>query len=260
MDSEGKITREKSGIEDLKSLLSLRGIARDFFDGTVKRRVLQATDFDLRTAELTVLAGPSGSGKTTLLSIIGLVLNPSQVKISLNGRDVTGLNDNQRATIRLKEIGFVFQQPALVAGLSILDNVLIALAVQGAKISKESRQRALELLSQLGLDNLENRQPQQLSGGQKQRVSIARALVKAPELILCDEPTSALDAESGKVVMEYLKKTALLEKRSIIVVSHDARVFPYADRLVKIENGVLVSDTKPFKAMTGPGEEREIGI
>lgn len=260
MDSEEEITNEKSGLGDWKALLNLRGIARDFFDGIVKRRVLQATDFDLRTAELTVLAGPSGSGKTTLLSIIGLVLNPSQGIISLNGRDVTGLDDDQRATIRLKEIGFVFQQPALVAGLSILENVLIALAVQGAKVSKTSRQRALELLSQLGLEGLENRQPQQLSGGQKQRVSIARALVKDPGLILCDEPTSALDAESGKVVMEYLKKTAVVEKRSVMVVSHDARVFPYADRLVKIENGILVSDTKPDKAIAATREGREIGI
>jgi putative ABC transport system ATP-binding protein len=260
MLSEQKFKNKEAGLADWESLLSLRGIARDFFDGTIKRRVLQETDLDLRSAELTVLAGPSGSGKTTLLSIMGLVLDPSQGKISLNGRDVTGLDDDLRATIRLKEIGFVFQQPALVAGLSILDNVLIALAVQGAKISKASRQRALALLSQLGLEGLEKRQPQQLSGGQKQRVSIARALVKDPGLILCDEPTSALDAESGKVVMEYLKKSAVVEKRSVMVVSHDARVFPYADRLVKIENGVLVSDTKPGKAMAGASERRETEI
>jgi putative ABC transport system ATP-binding protein len=148
-------------------------------------------------------------------------------------------------------MGFVFQQPALIMGLSLLDNVLVALGVQGGRVSRASRSRAVELLRELGLEGSDRMDPRQLSGGQKQRGSLARALVKDPPVVLCDEPTSALDAKSGTVVLEMLKKTAVRENRSVVVVSHDARVFPYADRLVNIENGEIISDTRSFDLSSG---------
>jgi putative ABC transport system ATP-binding protein len=194
--------------------------------------------------ELTVISGPSGSGKTTLLSIVGLVLRPSEGRIFLDGKEITTLGENETALIRLQRYGFVFQQPMLIEGLSVLENTLLAFGVQGGRPPTGARQKAEVILKQLGLGDSLHMQPRLLSGGMKQRASIARALVKDPAILLCDEPTSALDAESGRAVMGTLKRIAIDEGRIVVVVSHDARVFPYADRMVKIENGRIVSDTR----------------
>jgi putative ABC transport system ATP-binding protein len=223
--------------------LRLERIARDFSDGRQVRRVLFPTTLELMPGQLTVMAGPSGSGKTTLLSIIGLVLRPSEGKMFLDARDVSALSDDQAAALRLQQYGFVFQQPMLIEGLTVRENVLLALGVQGRRPPKAVVRKADELLAALGLAETGHLQPRVLSGGMKQRVSIARALIKDPAILLCDEPTSALDAESGQVVMKILKRIATEQNRVVIVVSHDARVFPYADRLIKLENGKVVSDT-----------------
>jgi putative ABC transport system ATP-binding protein len=224
--------------------LALEKIARDFSDGGQLRRVLFPTDIALDSGTLTVLAGPSGSGKTTLLSIMGLVLRPSQGRLLLDGREVSALSDSQTATVRLKHYGFVFQQPMLIEGLSVAENILLSCGVQGGRLPRDATGRVDRILEALGLSGTARTQPRLLSGGMKQRASIARALFKDPAVLLCDEPTSALDAESGQNVMGILKRIAVEEKRMVVVVSHDARVFPYADRLVKIENGRVVSDTR----------------
>jgi len=224
--------------------LRLEGIARDFSDGREIRRVLYPTDLEFRPGELTVLAGPSGSGKTTLLSIMGLVLLPSEGRMFLDDEDVSAISDERAAAIRLHKYGFVFQQPMLIEGLSVVENILLALAVQGNRLPRKLRLKAESLLTTLGLEGTAGLQPRLLSGGMKQRVSIARALIKDPAILLCDEPTSALDAESGQSVMGILKRIAVEECRIVVVVSHDARVFPYADRLIKLENGKVVSDTR----------------
>ena len=226
------------------ALLVLEKIAKDFSDGRQIRRVLFTTDLDCKAGELTVLSGPSGSGKTTLLSIMGLVLSPTEGKIFLNGKDVTKLTDVEAANVRLKNFGFVFQQAMLIEGLTILENILLAFEIQGKTTPPDKKQKAIELLKTLGLEGTAHMQPRLLSGGMKQRASIARALIKNPSILLCDEPTSALDAESGQVVMNILKRIAIEENRVVIVVSHDARVFPFADRLIKMENGMIVSDTR----------------
>jgi len=225
-------------------MMVLEKIAKDFSDGRQMRRVLFPTDLECKAGELTVLSGPSGSGKTTLLSIMGLVLSPSEGKMFLNDKDVTKLSDVEAATIRLKSFGFVFQQPMLIEGLTILKNILFSFAIQGKTPSNDKKQKAIQLIKTLGLEGTANLQPRLLSGGMKQRASIARALIKDPSILLCDEPTSALDAESGQVVMNILKKIAMEENRIVIVVSHDARVFPFADRLIKLENGMIISDTR----------------
>jgi putative ABC transport system ATP-binding protein len=221
----------------------LENIARDFSDGRQVRRVLFPTTLELMPGQLTVMAGPSGSGKTTLLSIMGLVLRPSEGRMLLDERDVSGLDDRQAARLRLQRYGFVFQQPMLIEGLTVRENVLLSLGVQGQRPPAPAVGKADELLDALGLPGTAHLQPRLLSGGMKQRASIARALIKDPAILLCDEPTSALDAESGQVVMKILKRIAIDENRVVMVVSHDARVFPYADRLIKLENGVVVSDT-----------------
>jgi len=234
-------------------MLLLKNIAKDFSDGREKRRVLFPTSLECRAGELTVLSGPSGSGKTTLLSIIGLVLTPSEGQMFIDDLEVTALSDVEAATIRLKRYGFVFQQAMLVEGLTILDNVMLSFAIQGEKPPADSFEKASALLKTLGLEGTAQMQPRLLSGGMKQRASIARALIKDPPILLCDEPTSALDAESGQVVMETLKRIAIEENRVVIVVSHDARVFPFADRLIQLESGIITSDTRESNQ-----EEKEI--
>ena len=226
------------------AMMVLEKIAKDFSDGRQMRRVLFPTDLDFKAGVLTVLSGPSGSGKTTLLSIMGLVLSPSEGRMFLNDKEVTTLSDVEAATIRLKNFGFVFQQAMLIEGLTILENILLSFSIQGKTPPSDKKQKAVELLKTLGLEGTANMQPRLLSGGMKQRASIARALIKDPSILLCDEPTSALDAESGQVVMNILKRIAIEENRVVIVVSHDARVFPFADRLIKLENGMIVSDTR----------------
>jgi putative ABC transport system ATP-binding protein len=226
------------------STLRLVKIARDFSDGRQMRRVLFPTDLEFVAGELTVLSGPSGSGKTTLLSIMGLVLHSSEGRLFLDALDVTGLSDEEAASVRLKQYGFVFQQPMLIEGLNVMENITLAYGVQGGRVGQDVREKAEGLLRLLGLDGTAHMQPRLLSGGMKQRVSIARALIKDPSILLCDEPTSALDAESGQAVMGILKQIAVEEGRIVVVVSHDARVFPFADRLLKIENGMVVSETR----------------
>jgi len=132
----------------------------------------------------------------------------------------------------------------LIEGLNVMENITLAYGVQGGRVGQDVREKAEGLLRLLGLDGTAHMQPRLLSGGMKQRVSIARALIKDPSILLCDEPTSALDAESGQAVMGILKQIAVEEGRIVVVVSHDARVFPFADRLLKIENGMVVSETR----------------
>jgi putative ABC transport system ATP-binding protein len=225
-------------------VISLKGVARDFFDGVRTRRVLQETDMDVYPGELTVLAGPSGSGKTTLLTIMGLVLAPTTGHVTIAGEDVSGYAEDALATVRLRKFGFVFQTAALVAALSAMDNVLIATGVQGGRVSPELRERADRLFSDLGIEEYARLSPSQLSGGQQQRVAIARALISDPKVLLCDEPTSALDVDSSKLVLDTLKRLSRDPSRGVVLVTHDPRVFPYADRLVKIEDGVIAHDTR----------------
>lgn len=225
-------------------IIELKGIARDFSDGKTLRRVLKKMDITIHPEELTIIAGPSGSGKTTLLSIMGLILKPSEGEIHINGREVSHYSENELATIRMENFGFVFQLAELIPALSIMDNVLIPRGIQGDSIAQSLRDRAATLLEDFGLQDYLHAKPQQLSSGQKQRVAIARALINDPLLLLCDEPTSALDSESSTIVLDTLKKISKDSERGVIMVTHDPRVFPYADRLIKIEEGMIGYDSK----------------
>jgi putative ABC transport system ATP-binding protein len=246
--SESPKSEVRSHVVPGTPVLQLDGVARDFSDGRVVRRVLKETRLDIFPGELTALAGPSGSGKTTLLTIMGLVLKPSVGKIVVAGNDVGGLSEDELATLRMRKYGFVFQQAALVPALSALDNLLVATAIQGVRIRPETRQRAVELLDKLGMKEYADARPQQLSGGQQQRVGIARALMGSPVLLLCDEPTSALDVESSHLVLDTLKRLSRDPGRAVVLVTHDPRVFPYADRLIKMEDGAIVYDTRTASA------------
>lgn len=224
--------------------IRLEGIARDFFDGKVLRRVLKRLDLEIFAGELTIIAGPSGSGKTTLLTIMGFLLQPSEGRIFIQGREVTRFSSDRLATLRMQKIGFVFQQSVLVPALTIIDNILLPSAIQGHSVPRAVKARARELLEMLGLREYVDAMPQQLSLGQQQRVSIVRALINDPPLLLCDEPTSALDAESSAIVLDTLKRLSQEPTRAVVLVTHDPRVFPFADRLVKIEDGAVIYDSR----------------
>jgi len=227
-----------------KTALKLEGVSKEFFDGRILRAVLKPLDLEILTGELTIIAGPSGSGKTTLLTIMGLVLRPTRGSVTIGGEDVTDYGEDRLATMRLRRFGFVFQQAALIPALTALENVLIASGIQGGRVSQALKARALKILDELGLESYLDSKPQQLSTGQQQRVAIARALVNEPLVLLCDEPTSALDVESSSIVLDTLKRLSKDEERSVVLVTHDPRVFPYAERLIKIEDGLITYDTR----------------
>lgn len=228
----------------MQPIMQLQDISRDFFDGKVLRRVLKGIHLTIYPGELTIIAGPSGSGKTTLLSIMGLILKPSEGTLFIKGQEVSNYSENELATIRMKNFGFVFQLAELIPALSITENILIAHGIQGNTIPSTYKDKAHTLLEEFGLKDYSHAKTQQLSSGQKQRVAIIRALINDPVLLLCDEPTSALDAESSTIVLDTLKRVSKNSERGVILVTHDPRVFPYADRLIKIEDGMIGYDSK----------------
>lgn len=227
-----------------EAILQLKDIAKDFSDGKILRRVLKTMDLSIYPGELTILAGPSGSGKTTLLSIMGLILKPSKGKIFIKNRETSHYSENELSTLRMQNLGFVFQLAELIPALSVVDNIIIAQGIQGQRIPSSLKDRAFSLMEEFGLGDYFHGKPQQLSSGQKQRVAIARALINDPLLLLCDEPTSALDAESSNIVLDTLKRVSKESERAVVLVTHDPRVFPYADRLIKIEDGAVGYDSK----------------
>lgn len=227
-----------------EAILELKGIAKDFSDGKVLRRVLRKMDLSIYPGELTILAGPSGSGKTTLLSIMGLILKPTEGRIYIKSKETSNYSENQLSTLRLQNLGFVFQLAELIPALSVVDNIIIAQGIQGQRVPSSLKERAFSLMEEFGLKDYFHGRPQQLSSGQKQRVAIARALINDPLLLLCDEPTSALDSESSTIVLDTLKRVSKESERGVVLVTHDPRVFPYADRLIKIEDGAVGYDSK----------------
>lgn len=219
-------------------LLEGRGVGRVFGRGELAARVLQPTDVTIRSGEVVVIVGPSGSGKTTLLSILGLVLSPSEGEVWLRGEEVSRLGRDALATVRLRSMGFVFQQFNLLQGLSAVENVELPLVLNKTG-RDEKRRRALAALEQVGLADRANYKPRQLSGGQQQRVAIARAFVTDPGVVLCDEPTASLDGASGKLVLDVLRKLVTNTDRAVLVVTHDERVVRIADRVIEVSEGVV---------------------
>ncbi len=221
-------------------VLSGRGIGKVFGEGELAVRALHPADLDLRRGEVLVIMGPSGSGKTTLLSILGLLLRPSEGEVLLNGAAVGREDEEGLTRLRRDHIGFVFQQINLLSGLTAAENVAVPLLVKGVPAGRRDR-LARAMLAEVGLSGKERAKPRQLSGGQQQRVAIARALVTGAAVLLCDEPTASLDAASGRAVLELLRRSATELGRAVVVVTHDERVLPYADRLVEVADGVVGS-------------------
>ena len=220
--------------------ISIRGLTKRYGTGENAFLALRGIDLDVPTGQVLFVTGPSGSGKTTLLSILGCVLSPTDGTAQVLGQDVRALRESALAGFRLRSIGFVFQGHNLIASQDAQGNVRLPLLLSGVAPGPAA-ERAREELRRVGLGEKLDRLPRDLSGGQRQRVAIARATVGRPPLILADEPTASLDAASGRDVMELLVGLARERGTTVLVVTHDARIFGYADRVVAIEDGHLLS-------------------
>jgi putative ABC transport system ATP-binding protein len=226
---------------DRQPTISVRGVTKTYDSGVVSTPVLSCIDLDARPGELMLLMGPSGSGKTTLLSIMGCVIRPTSGSVHVGGVEVSGLPESALPEIRLAHIGFVFQAFNLFPTLTAGENVALALDLKGVR-GQAARRRASELLDRVGMLHKFDTYPSDLSGGQKQRIAIARALAHDPPTVLADEPTAALDSESGRNVMQMLSALARERNRAIVIVTHDMRLAVYADRIVHMQDGRLVSE------------------
>jgi len=223
--------------------ISTRGVTRDFQAGQQTITVLHGIDLDIRAGEMTYLVGESGSGKTTLISIMCGILWPTQGEVKVFGTDIYKLGDTELVDFRLQNIGFIFQQYNLIPSIDAASNAAVPLIARGMNRA-EAREKAVVMLGKLNIADQADKLPSQLSGGQQQRVAIARALVHEPRLVVCDEPTAALDASSGRRVMDLLRNVAVAADRSVIIVTHDNRIFDLADRILVLEDGRITHDGK----------------
>jgi len=219
--------------------VEIRGVQKHFGTGDARVHVLRGIDLDILAGELLMMVGPSGCGKTTLISIVAGILDADEGRCMVLGEDVKAMSAEQKTAFRGRNIGFVFQAFNLIPALTLAENVSVPLILNGTR-RREALDRSAAMLDRVGLGSRTGAFPAQLSGGQQQRVAIARALVAHPRLAVCDEPTSALDHENGQRVMEMLQKMAAEEKTTLVVVTHDARIFGYADRIAKVNDGRVV--------------------
>jgi len=225
------------------ALIKAENVVKVLGSGAAKVTALRDVSLALKGGELTLLMGPSGSGKTTLLSILGCMLTPTEGMVRVCGRSTAGAGPEDLALLRREHVGFVFQSFHLFPTLSACDNVRLALDVRGEP-SKSAKTRSREALAKVGLPHKASAFPRELSGGEQQRVAIARAIVGNPSIILADEPTAALDGENGQAIMKILAGIAQEKERAVLIVTHDPRLLPFADRIVHIEDGRIVREER----------------
>lgn len=221
----------------MKPAIEIQDICKVYNLGPTTIPVLKDINLTVQQGEFISLMGPSGSGKTTLMNIVGLLDKSSDGVYLLNGRDVTGLNEDDQARIRNQEIGFVFQSFNLLPRSNVLKNVELPLLYSG---NQNGSDRALNLLERVGMSDRLYHLPQELSGGQRQRVAIARALVNDPSIILADEPTGNLDSKTGKEIMDIFTELNL-QGKTIIMVTHEEEIAHYAKRIVRLRDGMIIS-------------------
>jgi putative ABC transport system ATP-binding protein len=220
-------------------VIDVRGVCKQFHQGGDCIVALSDVSLQVYSEELLMIVGPSGCGKTTLLSVIAGTLFFDKGEIDLYGQSLHRLSQKAITNFRRQNIGFIFQNYHLIRTLTCLENVSIPLLLNGVHAG-EAQQRAACALEKVGLKGREKDYPRKLSGGQQQRIAIARALVHEPRLIICDEPTAALDADTGQRVMDLMKDIASMSNRCMLVVTHDNRIFKYADRIVEMNDGQVV--------------------
>jgi putative ABC transport system ATP-binding protein len=223
-------------IQKHETAVQCRGIVKTYGDGADRVHALRGVDLEVRAGELLMLVGPSGCGKTTLISVLAGILDQDEGECRVFDREWLRMPSREKSDFRGRSIWFVFQAFNLLPALNAAENVAVPLMIQGIP-RREAVERAREVLARVELADRARSLPAQLSGGQQQRVAIARALVHQPNLIVCDEPTSSLDQETGHKVMEILREIALAPDRALVIVTHDARIFEFADRIAKMNDG-----------------------
>jgi putative ABC transport system ATP-binding protein len=228
-----------------ESAVRCRGLTKTYGTGNAAVRALRGVDLDVRSGELLMLVGPSGCGKTTLISVIAGVLGRDGGECSVFERDYQKMGESETTQFRGENIGFVFQAFNLIHSLTASENVSVPLVINGTP-RRDALRHAREVLREVGFDErMMESSPLDLSGGQQQRVAIARAMVHDPKLIVCDEPTSALDSETGYKVMELMRRLALAKNRALMVVTHDSRIFNFADRIAYMDDGQITRVATP---------------
>ncbi|EID75716.1 ABC transporter ATP-binding protein [Imtechella halotolerans] len=230
------------------SLINIKEIKRDFKLGSEVLHVLKGINLNIEKGEYVALMGPSGSGKSTLMNLLGCLDTPTSGTYILNGKDVSKLTDNELAEIRNKEIGFVFQTFNLMPRTTALDNVALPMVYAGIS-SNERKQRATEVLKDVGLADRMDHKPNQLSGGQRQRVAVGRALVNKPSIILADEPTGNLDSKTSIEIMNLFDEIHA-KGNTVILVTHEEDIAKHAHRIIRLRDGMIESDERrsPVKA------------
>ena len=218
-------------------------VTKYFGEGEARMTAVNKVGFTAHFGEMLFIIGPSGSGKTTLLSMISGILRPNAGHVMVKGADIWTLNNDQLADFRLNTIGFVFQDYHLFPRLTTAENVAIPLILKQQNWG-ESIDTARKYLEIVGLKNKAEVLPVKLSGGEQQRVAIARAIISKPEILILDEPTASLDGDTGRMIIAFVKEKILNKSRCIMIVTHDARINEYADRILHMEDGVLTAETK----------------
>jgi len=229
-----------------QSLIRLDGVTKVFYTDEVETHALSGIHLEICKGEYVSIAGPSGCGKSTLLSILGLLDSPTEGKYTLNSRPVEDLDLSDRARIRNREVGFIFQSFNLIGDLNVFENVELPLTYRGMR-SAERKTRVQQALEKVGMAHRSKHLPSQLSGGQQQRVAVARALVGEPSVLLADEPTGNLDSKNGEAVMELLRELHRAGS-TIVMVTHDPRFARYAERHVNLFDGRVVDESEAAAA------------
>jgi putative ABC transport system ATP-binding protein len=230
-------------------MIVLRGIVKRYTMGEETVQALAGVDLDIARNEYVALTGPSGSGKSTLMNLLGCLDTPTEGSYTLNGRDVSGMNDTELAQVRNREIGFVFQSFHLLPRMTVLQNVMQPLVYRGMA-QDERRARAAEALGKVGLGDRMAHRPNQLSGGQRQRVAIARALVGAPSILLADEPTGNLDTRTSAEIMA-LFDALHAQGQTVILVTHEPDIAAHCHRVLRVSDGRIVEDRRQAPARGG---------
>lgn len=237
---------------EVEHRVALRGrdLVKSFRSGRVQTPVLRGLSLDVSVGELTLISGPSGCGKSTLLALLSGLSRPDAGEVVALDQSLASLDERALERFRLHHTGFVFQGFNLFGALSAVEQVMLPLGALGLTRA-EARERARVALDEVGLSARASLRPGEMSGGEKQRVAIARALAKRPQLLFADEPTSALDASNGQIVIDLLHRLARTHRAAVLCVSHDPRVVDHADRVLHMEDGRLLDDTRPGGAAEG---------
>jgi len=240
------------------TVVDVANVEKSFGTGENQIHVLKKVNLQARTGEILMLVGPSGCGKTTLLSAIAGTMQVDAGEVNVFGKPLHQMSGGALTKFRGDHIGFIFQQFNLIPTLTLAENVGVPLLIQGVGNSQAIK-RARAVLEMVGLGDRWKERPNKLSGGQQQRVAIARALVHEPPLVICDEPTAALDAQNGEIVLELFRNVARSPERAVIIVTHDNRIFSYADRIARMDDGEIV-EVKEQSSSDKPHFEHEHAI